>query len=161
MFGDEDIREAVERERTSVEKLHEQHSHHPWCERSTWSIFRDPAKGFAVLRVSWLAVRVILTLAPSARCHVARQRQVAGNARRTGGPAGTGSQVPNKKSPGAGDWLIPIITRARMTFGCPMLRAKCKHSGGSQPPQPPRYQPRILNQQSTRCLQARAKSHTL
>jgi hypothetical protein len=94
----------------------------------------------AVLRVSpqsRLAVRVILTLAPSTRCHVAHERQVAGTAPKTGAHAGTGQELHNKRPRLRMIGLGFSAARARMTFGCPLLRAKCKHSTGSQPPQPP------------------------
>lgn len=94
----------------------------------------------AVLRVSpqsRLAVKVILTLAPSTRCHVAHERQVAGTAPKTGAHAGTGQELHNKRPRLRMIGLGFSAARARMTFGCPLLRAKCKHSTGSQPPQPP------------------------
>ena len=140
VYGDDVFREAVERDADPVcgpvERLHDQPSHQPWDERSMWVI----CESCAVLRVSpqsRLAVRVILTLAPPTRCHVAHERQVAGTAPTTGAHAGTGQEPHNKRPRLRVIGLESSTARARMTFGCPLLRAKCKHSTGSQPPQPP------------------------
>lgn len=117
-----------------------------------------------LLRVSpqsRLAVRVILTLAPSTCCHVAHERLVAGIAPKAGAHAGTGQELHNKRPRLRVIGLGSSAARARMTFGCPLLRAKCKHSTGSQPPQPPATGHAFCISKSTRCLQARAKSHTL